>query len=464
MAILIKNGIVVLEDRQIQTNIIIDHEKIETIGHVTDDQNFDAVYDATNLFVLPGVIDAHTHFYLESGSYITADDFNTGTRSAACGGVTTVIDFATQAPGESLLETIFKRKKQADGNVNIDYGLHAIVADTSSGQENELEELVEMGIVSMKLFTTYRKTMLYADDNMISRILKLSNALGFLVQIHAEDDFIVESARTALIYQGSTLPKYHGKSRPANAESEAVKRMIALAARANSPLYIVHNSTPESLELISQARQRGEDVIAESCPQYFLLNDEVFDGAHPEEFVCSPPIRPIELVETMNQLLLQGKVDVIGTDHCGYTRQQKRMATSFIDAANGLPGVETLLPTMFSHVVVPEKINLVRLMNIMSTNPAKIFGIYPQKGTIKVGSDADLVLFDPQASYTLEDQMLHSVEGAYTPYAGKEITGKVKKTFSRGRLIYDEGRFLGLHTHGKFVPGTPFDKNVIATL
>ena len=464
MAILIKNGNVVLEDGQIQTDIVIEEEKIDAIGEFADYRNFDQVYDASNLLVLPGVIDAHTHFYLESGSYTTADDFNTGTRSAACGGVTTVIDFATQVPGETLSETIEKRHEQAAGKVNIDYGLHAIVADISQGQDQEIQKLVEMGIVSMKLFTTYRKTMLYADDEMISKILNLSNSLGFLVQVHAEDDLIVENAKTTLINQGLTLPKYHGKSRPAQAESEAVKRMISLAGKAKSPLYIVHNSTPDSLELISHARQRGEDVIAESCPQYLLLNDTAFEGEHPEEFTCSPPIRPIELVKRMNDLVLEGKVDVIGTDHCGFKREQKRMATSFLDAANGLPGVETLLAAMYSHNVASGHLSITRLMKMLSTNPAKIFGLYPQKGTIKVGSDADLVLFDPKVTYTLQDHMLHSVEGAYTPYAGREITGKVEKTFSRGKLIYDEGQFLGALTHGRFLPGKPFDRSIIATL
>jgi len=464
MRTVIKNGTLALEEGTVQADLLIEEEKIVAVGEVIEVRADDAVIDAAGMYVMPGGVDSHTHFALRSGPYTTVDDFATGTRAAACGGITTIIDYATQLSGDSLLETIERRRAQADGQVHIDYGLHAIVVDLEHGQADELPELVEMGIPSVKVYTTYRDAKFYSDDLTILRLLEEGQDIGLLVTVHAENDAIVEGTKAMLTQRGLTSPAYHGKSRPPMAETEAANRMVFLAQSVGSPMYLVHLSTPEAVELTAEARRRGEPVIAESCPHYLVLDDSVFEGEHPEEFICSPPVRPAEKVARMQEFLKAGEIQVVASDHCGYVRAQKRQATSFNDAAQGIPGVETSLQVLYSRLVASGELPLERLAKVLSTNPAMVYGLYPQKGTLRPGSDADVVIYDPTGEHVLQDEDLHGALGSYTPFAGHTIYGRVVTTISRGKVIYHDGKFVGERAHGRFVTGKPFDPTIVSEL
>jgi len=464
MRIVIKNGTLVLEEGVEKGDLLIDGEQIAAVGGDIPPHNADGVIDAAGQYVMPGGLDGHTHMQLVSYPYTTRDDFETGTRAAACGGVTTIIDFFMQKPGESLVHSVEARRAEADGKVCIDYGLHGSVVDISQGQADELGAMVEMGVPSFKVFRTFKKAGFYTDDYTMLKLLEKSAQVGALVQVHAENDAIVEGTKAALVAEGKDTCRYHGQSRPGLAEIEAVSRCILFAEATGSPIYIVHNSMPESVQLLSAARARGFPAIAESCTQYLTLDNSVFESEHPEEFVCSPPVRPREKMLEMRELLKRGEIFVIGSDHCGYVREQKRSANHLLRAAQGLPGVETTLQVMYSSMVASGEIRVEHLARVFSTNPAKVFGLYPKKGTLTVGSDADVVIYDPRGEHILSDDDLHGAEGSYTPWAGITIRGHVDMTIARGRIVWEDGTFKGRAGDGCFVPGKPFDQAIVADL
>jgi dihydropyrimidinase len=464
MRTVVKNGTLVLENRVEKGDLLIESERIAAVGGEIPLDGAERVVDATGQYVMPGGLDAHTHMQLVSYPYTTRDDFETGTRAAACGGVTTIIDFITQKPGESLVHSVRGRRVEADGRVCTDYGLHGNVVDISQGQLDELGAMVEMGVPSFKVYSTYKKAGFYTDDYTLLRLLERGTEVGALVQVHCENDAIVEGTKAALVAEGKETCRYHGQSRPGLAEIEAVSRCILLAEATGSPIYIVHNTMPESVRLLTAARAKGVLAIAESCTQYLTLDDSVFESEHPEEFVCSPPVRPREKMLEMRELLAAGEILVIASDHCGYVREQKRSANHLLRAAQGLPGVETSLQVMYSSMVASGKIGIEHLARVFSTNPAKIFGMYPKKGTLKVGSDADVVIYDPRGEHVLSDDDLHGAEGSYTPWAGLTIQGNVEKTIARGRIVWENGTFKGRAGDGRFVPGKPFDPAIVAEL
>jgi len=472
MKTIIKNGTLVLEQGtatcgelgRTKGDLLIEGERIVAVGGKIEVGPDDAVIDAAGMYVMPGGLDAHTHMQLASYPYTTRDDFETGTRAAACGGVTTIIDFVTQKQGESLVHSVENRRAEADGNVCIDYGLHGNVVDISRGQLDELSAMVEMGVPSFKVYTTYKNAGFYTDDYTMLKLLEKSAEVGALVQVHAENDAIVEGTKAALVADGKDTCRYHGQSRPGLAEIEAVSRCILLAEATGSPIYIVHNTMPESVRLLGAARARGVPAIAESCTQYLTLDDSVFESGHPEEFVCSPPVRPREKMLQMRELLQAHEIFVVGSDHCGYVREQKRSANHLLRAAQGLPGVETTLQVMYSSLVASGEIGIEHLVRVLSTNPARVFGLYPRKGTLKVGSDADVVIYDPRGEHMLSDDDLHGAEGSYTPWAGMTIRGRVARTIVRGRIVWQDGEFKGHAGDGRFVPGKPFDPAIVAEL
>lgn len=464
MKTVIKNGTLVLEEGTIEGDLLIEGEWIGAVGGDIEAGPGDAVLDAAGMYVMPGMVDAHTHPQLVSYPYTTRDDFEAATRAAACGGVTTIIDFITQKPGESLVHSVEARRAEADGNVCIDYGLHGNVVDIGQGQLDELGTMVELGVPSFKVYTTYKKAGFYTDDYTMLKLLEKSTEVGALVQVHAENDAIVEGTKAALVAVGKDTCRYHGQSRPGLAEIEAVSRCVLLAEATGSPIYIVHNSMPESVRLLSAARARGVLALTESCPQYLTLDDSVFEREHPEEYVCAPPIRPREKMVEMRELLKAGEILVIGSDHCGYVREQKRSANHLLRAAQGLPGVETTLQVMYSSMVANGEISIEHLARVFSTNPARIFGMYPRKGTLSVGSDADVVMYDPRGEHVLGDDDLHGAEGSYTPWAGTVIQGRVAVTIARGRIVWENGEFKGRAGDGVFVPGQPFAPTIVAGL
>ena len=443
--LLVKDGTLVTPEGTLEADLLTQGERIKMIGHglpVADDT---LVIDAAGCYVLPGVVDAHTHIGLDTGIYKTPDDWFVGSRAAACGGVTTVVDFATQFSGQSLREAVEARVEEAQDAV-IDYAFHVMVTDVESAS---LRDLLDLGTPSVKLYTTYRPNY-YADDATILRVMEACADLGLLPLVHCENDTLVTAQTQALIAAGETGWRYHGRSRPALAEQEAVRRVLFLAEAAGCPVHIVHCSTARSVALVAEARDNGQEVTCETCPQYLLLDNTVYEGPEPWRYILQPPLRDSEEPELLWALVEAGMVDLIATDHCDYTVEQKTARDDFTQTPGGLPGVETLLPLMMTYGVSEGNLTLPQLAALLSTNPARVWGLWPRKGALLPGSDADLVIYDPVPEGAVAAENLHQLAG-YTPYEGMRAQGRVKATISRGQVIYREGQFVGRKGRGKFV-------------
>ncbi len=450
--VLIQGGRLVTPDGVLEGDLLIQGERIKAVGQNLPLAPDTVVIEAQGLLVLPGIIDSHTHIALDTGIYRTPDDWFTGTRAAACGGVTTVVDFATQFPDQSLRQAVEARREEARDAV-IDYAFHVMVTDLPPGREGELADLLELGTPSIKLYTTYRPNY-YADDATILRLMETAARLGILPLVHCENDALVTAQTQALVSAGKTSWRYHGQSRPALAEVEAVRRVLFLAKAAHSPVHIVHCSVAESVAAVMQARAEGQAVTCETCPQYLLLDSSRYEGPEPWRYILQPPLRAPEEPERLWSWVANGIVDFIATDHCDYTRAQKTAVDDFTRTPGGLPGMETLLPLMYTYGVAAGRLTLPQLAALLSANLARVWGLWPRKGALLPGSDADVVLYDPRPEGTVRAADLHHVAG-YTPYEGMRVQGRVSMVFSRGQMIYREGEFVGRRGRGKFIPRGP---------
>ncbi len=447
---LITGGIIITANASYRADVLIDGEQI--VGTVKDATLMpgDRVIDATDCYVMPGMIDAHTHIKLDTGIYQTADNWEIGTQVAAWGGVTTVVDFATQFPGQTFEEAIKNRWDEAKSAV-IDYGLHCMITSLPHGQEEQLKTLIDMGVTSFKLFTTYRPNY-YLDDAVILRVMSGTAKYGGIVMVHCENDAIVSDATQALVSQGKVGLAYHGRARPVVAEEEAVNRILYLSRLTGSPVYIVHCSSAVSVQQVIRALQRGMKAYCETCPQYLLLDESQYLGDHPERYILQPPLRDKAQNDELWKVVTAGLVDVISTDHCDYTLAQKQEHPEFTRTPGGLPGLETLLPLMYTHSVDKAHLPLTALVRMMSANPAKIFGLDHRKGDIRAGMDADIVIYDPEPRSFVQAETQHGVSG-YSPYEGWRLRGAVRTVMSRGRMVIENRQFVGEAGHGQFIPG-----------
>lgn len=451
MKTLIKNGRVVTAVDDYHADIFIDGETVTTIGKSLD-MDADVVLDASGKLVIPGGIDPHTHMELPFGGTYSSDDFFTGTRAAAHGGTTTIIDFAVQTKGESMTSGVDAWHAKASGKTCIDYGFHLITTDFEDGSEKEMYSLMDEGITSFKLFMAYPGVFL-ADDATIFRAMSAAGQRGGLICMHAENGIVINEIIKRFIADGRTAPKYHALTRPTIAEAEGVHRAIAIAEMAESPVYIVHLSCTDALNQVRQARDRGIPAFAETCPQYLFHSiDDYGDGWDGAKYVMTPPLREKHNCGELWKGLKMDDLQVISTDHCPFCmKEQKELGLGdFTKIPNGAPGVENRLALIYNGGVVENRISLNRFVELTSTAAAKMFGMFPKKGTIAVGSDADIVIFDPNGETKFGVEHEH-MKVDYSSYEGWTIKGKVETVLSRGRVVIQNGEHTGKQGDGQFI-------------
>jgi dihydropyrimidinase len=451
MRTLIKNGTIVTAVDQYRGDVFVQDEKIELIGTSLDLQA-DKVIDAIGKFVLPGGIDVHTHLDMPFGGATSADDFATGTIAAAFGGTTSIVDFAIQYKGQTLHHAWETWMKKADGKAVVDYGFHMIITDLNDQTEQEMDALVNQGVTSFKLFMAYRGIFML-DDGSIFKALLRTGQNGGTICMHAENGDVIDVLVQRALKAGHTAPKYHALTRPARAEAEATHRAIALAEIADVPIYIVHLSAAEALEMVTEARDRGLHAYAETCPQYLFLSYDNYEEPdfNGSKFVMSPPLRDRSKQAQLWRGLAFNDLQCISTDHCPFCMKEKRLGEhDFSKIPNGAPGIETRMSLVYDGGVREGRISLNRFVELTATSPAKIFGLFPRKGTIAPGSDADIVVFDPNRTITLSAKTLH-MNVDYNPYEGRQVTGATDTVLTRGRVIIENGKFVGRKGSGSFL-------------
>jgi dihydropyrimidinase len=458
---IIANGTVVTATDRVPADVLIEGEKIVAIAAPgSHDWTADETIDAAGKYVIPGGIDVHTHMELPFGGTFASDTFETGTRAAAWGGTTTIVDFAVQTRGKSLMEGFEAWREKADGNCAIDYGFHLIISDVNEQTLKEMETAFDEGVTSYKMFMAY-PGVFYSDDGQIFRAMQKASENGSTIMMHAENGIAIDVLVEQALQRGETDPIYHGIVRKSILEGEATHRAIKLAELAGAPLYIVHLSAMEALEEVTIARDQDLNVFAETCPQYLLLGlDDLGNGFEGAKYVCSPPLRDWEAghQEELWRGLRGNDLQVVSTDHCPFCMDefdgliaQKRLGEGdFSKIPNGMPGVEPRMELIYQAGVVEGRITLNRWVELCSTAPAKMFGMYPEKGTIAVGSDADIVIFDPGQSKTISVENQH-MRVDYSAYEGWEVSGTVDMVLSRGRKIVSSGEYLGEQGHGRYV-------------
>jgi len=458
MRTLIKNGTVVTATDQYAGDVLVEDEKIALIGTSLDDvaRRADKVIDASGKYVLPGGIDVHTHLDMPFGGATSADDFETGTRAAAFGGTTSIVDFAIQYRGQTLHDAWEAWAKKADGKAVIDYGFHMIITELTDQVEGEMDALVRQGITSFKLFMAYPGVFML-DDASIFKALLRTGTNGGTICMHAENGGVIDVLVQRALAAGKRAPKYHALTRPARAEAEATHRAIALAEIADVPIYIVHLSAAEALEMVTEARDRGLPAFAETCPQYLFLSYDNYEEPDfgGSKYVMSPPLRDKAKQDQLWRGLAFNDLQAIATDHCPFCMKEKRLGQDdFSKIPNGAPGIETRMSLVYDGGVRTGRISLNRFVELTSTSPAKIFGLFPRKGTIAPGSDADIVVFDPNRTITLSANTLH-MNVDYNPYEGRQVTGATDTVLSRGRLVIENGTFVGRAGAGSFLKRAP---------
>jgi dihydropyrimidinase len=456
MSLLITNGRIITASDDYHADIFCQDETITAIGRDLPSHRFqaDRTIDAKGQYVLPGGIDVHTHLDMPFGGTTSADDFESGTMAAAFGGTTSVIDFAIQYRGQTMRHALDEWRRKAEGKAAIDYAFHMIVTELEDAGLNEMDRMVrDEGVSSFKLFMAYPGVFM-VDDATIFRALRRTGENGGLVCMHAENGGVIDELVKEAIRKGHKSPKYHALTRPSRAEGEATGRAIALAEMAGVPIYIVHLSSADALEKVKQARDMGLPAYAETCPQYLFLSydnyeEPGFDGA---KYVMSPPLREKWHQDVLWKGLAKNDLQVISTDHCPFCmREQKELGRDdFSKIPNGAPGIETRLTLVHDGGVRQKRITLNRFVELCSTTPAKMFGLFPRKGTIAVGSDADLVVFDPAAKTTLGVKTLH-MRVDYNPYEGTIVEGSPSTVISGGRVVIDNGQFVGKKGAGRFL-------------
>jgi dihydropyrimidinase len=453
----IRGGLVITASDEIHADVLIEDGRVAALAAsgtpAAEAFTAERVIDASGKYVIPGGVDGHTHMEMPFGGTYAADTFETGTRAAAWGGTTTIVDFAIQSVGHSLRSGLDAWHAKAEGNCAIDYAFHMIVSDVNQKTLKEMDLLVEEGVTSFKQFMAY-PGVFYSDDGQILRAMQRAAGNGGLIMMHAENGIAIDVLVEQALARGETDPRYHGEVRKALLEAEATHRAIRLAQVAGAPLYVVHVSAAEAVAELTRARDEGLNVFGETCPQYlFLSTDNLaepdFEGA---KYVCSTPLRPKEHQAALWRGLRTNDLQVVSTDHCPFcfTGQKELGRGDFSKIPNGMPGVENRMD-LLHQAVVDGHISRRRWIEIACATPARMFGLYPKKGTIAPGADADVVVYDPHAEQVISAET-HHMNVDYSAYEGRRITGRVETVLSRGVPVVTEREYTGRKGHGVYTP------------
>jgi dihydropyrimidinase len=452
MTTLIRNGTVATARDTRPADVLIENERILEVRPRIQAPADAKIIDAIGMYVMPGGIDVHTHLDMPLGDIRSSDDFETGTRAAAFGGTTCIVDYATQARGARMRDAFDTWSRKAEGKASIDYGFHMIVTDLAGSGLADMDEMVREGVTSFKLFMAYPRSLM-VDDAVIFRVMDRAARNGALICLHAENGLVIDVLVERALAAGNTAPVYHALTRPPLAEAEAVHRSIAIAEIAGTPVYIVHVASEEALDEIRGARARGAPVFAETCPQYLLLSiDDLarpdFEGA---KYVLTPPLRPKEQHAALWAGLRDGDLQVVATDHCPFRfADQKALGRGdFTRIPNGGPGIENRLQLIWHRGVNQGRLTVNRFVELVSTAPARLFGLYPIKGEIAAGSDADIVIWDPAAEHVIR-AATHHMRVDYSLFEGFQVRGAARTVLSRGEVIVDGGEFLGKPGRGRY--------------
>lgn len=455
MGLILQGGTIVTDIKSYKADVRIENEKIAEIGCDLFKEG-DEIVPINGCYLVPGGIDTHTHFDLDVGTTITADNFETGTKAAIVGGTTTILDFATQSKGNTLNDGLREWHDKSSGRCYSDYGFHMAITDWNDTTSKEMEDMINEGVTSFKMYMAYKDT-LQVDDGIIFKALKRAKELGVLIGFHCENGDIINELINECKENNQLSPKYHQISRPVDLEVEATYRLMKIAKTANAPVYVVHLSSKAALEEVKKARLDGVKVYTETCPQYLLLDDKLYDldGFESAKYVMSPPLRKKVDNEALWKALEDGDIDAIGTDHCSfnYKGQKDIGINDFSKIPNGGPGVEHRMGLLYTYGVKEGKISMNKFVELTSTKAAKLFGMYPQKGSIEVGSDADIVVIDPEIKNTIsaENQTQNT---DYTPYEGYEVDCQFRHVFLRGIEVIKEGKLTVEYPTGKYIVRT----------
>ncbi|MDO4565130.1 MAG: dihydropyrimidinase [Clostridia bacterium] len=438
MNILVRNGTIVSDGRSFGADIYTENGWIKEIGQKIS-QSADEVIDATGMYVMPGFIDTHTHFDLDLGVTITADNFDTGSKAAVIGGTTTVLDFATQDRGMTMQQALELWHKKARGS-SCNYGFHMAVSEWNAEREAELDLMVEQGVTSFKMYMVYDS--MKADDGQIYSALQAAAKRGCLIGVHCENYEVLQARIAELKAEGKTSPEYHAVSRPNDVEAEGIARLMRIARLAKTPAWVVHLSTREGLEEALRARARGQLVRLETCPQYFVLDDSAYLQKDAERFIMSPPLRKRADCDAILCAMAKGDIDFVGTDHCSFTMEQKALGQGdFWKVPNGGAGVQNRAELLYTYGVKTGMLTIEQMSSLLSENAAKIFGMYPERGRLATGCRADITVFDPNCKREISCKTnLHNCDNS--PYEGVEVDGCARHVVLNGRLVVKNGALV----------------------
>ncbi len=447
---LIRGGELVIGETVSQLDLLIRGEEIAAVGELSDVEA-DSVVDAGGLLVMPGGVDTHVHFNDVFMGTVSVHDYLTGTRAAAFGGTTSVIDFSNQVPEGSLEKTLRDKHEEAEGKALIDWGVHPVITRPDEETLAEIPVVVAAGAPTIKCYMTYRDDGLLIEDEDLARIaIRLSEAGGMLM-LHAEDNDAIEANVPRLVSEGKTAPIYHARSKPPKVETEAIRRIIEIARDTGGKFFIVHLASPGGLELLTEAMETGVDIRPETCCHYLVFTEAMLERDDGIKWICSPPLRDREAQDVLWKGVRDGRIRMVTSDDAAYSWEAKLYGKDRFDLCpNGIPGIEARFQVLYSEGVARGRISLPRFVQIVASEPARLFGMAPKKGSLTIGADADIVLLDPEVRWTMGQDTLHMATD-WSAYEGFEVTGKVRKVFSRGELIIDGEEWMGTPGRGRYL-------------